>query len=252
MTRLAEMTRGEAREAAAGSILVLPLGATEQHGPHLPAGTDALICGGVAERVAERLEGQVPVVVAPTLWFGNSAHHLPFGATLSLGTETYLHVLMDLGRSAVASGFRRLFFLNGHGGNHELIQLAARDLALQHPLDAAAGSYWVIAQEALREAAGGEAATIPGHAGTFETSMIMALSPHLVREPRPSRPAAPALKAGFEVPLRVERHGSWQAIDGFSDSPAGAGAELGQALLEAAVGAVADALRDFHEATRTG
>jgi creatinine amidohydrolase len=247
---LAEMTRHEARDAAPGCVLVLPLGATEQHGPHLPAGTDSFLCGEVALRVEERLRDLVPIVVAPTLWFGSSAHHIPFGSTLSLESETYLRVLMDLGRSAAGSGFRRLFFLNGHGGNHELIQVAARDLALQHPIDVAAGSYWATAYDALREAAGPEVANIPGHAGMFETSLIMALSPHQVREPRPSRLPARPVTPGFRAPVRIERHGAWQAIDGFSDDPSAATSEAGVHLLATAVRIVADAIREFHETTR--
>src|SRR3982074_919142 len=103
--RFAEITRTDAVELAPKCLLVIPLGATEQHGPHLPVGTDSILVEEVASRAAARLAGVVPVVVAPALHFGSSAHHLPFGGTLSLETETYYRVLMDLGRSAVASGF---------------------------------------------------------------------------------------------------------------------------------------------------
>src|SRR6266536_2260558 len=105
-----EHTRTELRALAPDALLVLPVGATEQHGPHLPV-----------------------------------------GGTLSLGTETYYHVLSDLCESLITSGFRRIFILNGHGGNNELIQLVVRDLALKHSAFLAAASYWIVAWDGLVE-----------------------------------------------------------------------------------------------------
>jgi creatinine amidohydrolase len=244
-----ELTRGAARERAAGSVLVLPLGATEQHGPHLPVGTDSILVEEVARRAAASLAGEVPVVVAPTLWFGSSAHHLPFGGTLSLDTGTYYRVLMDLGRSAVSSGFGRLFFLNGHGGNHELAQLAARDLALAQPVDAAAGSWWAMAHEELLAGGDWDTHPLPGHAGAFETSAILAQRPELVQEPRPARPPGQAISPGIRAGYRAEFHGAWQSIDGHTDSPAAATADRGRAALEIATRVVADALRAFARAS---
>ena len=98
-------------------------------------------------------------MVTPTLAFGSSPHHLPFGATLSLTTQTFNSVLHDLCTSLMGAGFRRIFILNGHGGNHELIQIAARDLALAYPVSVAAGSWWAIAWDAL--VAGGACETRP-------------------------------------------------------------------------------------------
>src|SRR5688572_14822347 len=93
---LADMTRTELASSAAAALLVLPIGATEQHGPHLPAGTDSILVERIARDAAARVDSKIPVVLAPTLSFGSSAHHLPFGATLSLATDTYLHALLDL------------------------------------------------------------------------------------------------------------------------------------------------------------
>ena len=111
--------------------VVLPLGATEQHGPHLPAGTDFFTVDRLAQAAAERAATEIAITVAPALPFGSSDHHLIFGATLSLRTDTYYRVLNDLLRSLVTDGFHRIFLLNGHGGNHELAQLAARDIKRQ-------------------------------------------------------------------------------------------------------------------------
>lgn len=244
-----ELTREDLRALAPDAIVVFPVGATEQHGPHLPVGTDALTVEHIARAAAERVASDVPVVVAPTLPFGSSHHHLPFGGTMSLGTETYYRMMFELGEALIISGFRRIFILNGHGGNNELVQLAARDLALKHAAHLAAASYWVAAWDAL--SAVHERGGLPGHSGIFETSVMMALRPELVREPRPHRDGVTPASASssFYPPVRVETHGSWQAINGFTDSPSLASVEAGQRYVEAAVGAVAQSLKDFHAAT---
>jgi creatinine amidohydrolase len=242
-----ELTRVEARSLAVGAIALLPVGATEQHGPHLPTGTDSFAVERIARGAAEA--AAVPVVVAPTLPFGSSSHHIPFGGTMSVATETYYRLVRDLCTSLIQGGWRRIFILNGHGGNNELVQLAARDLALEHNVDLAASSYWVTAWDEL-VAAGGEIGRLPGHAGAFESSVMLALRPELVREPRPHRdepppPAGPS----FYPPVRIERHGAWQEIDGYSDSPDRATAELGQRFLDVAIQSIAAALDDFHRVT---
>ena len=247
---LHDLTREDARAVAPGAIALLPTGATEQHGPHLPTGTDNLAVERIARDAAAIAAEHVPVVVTPTLPFGSSHHHLPFGGTMSIGTETYCRVVADLAESLILGGFRRVFILNGHGGNHEIVQLVARDLALKHDAHLAAASYWQVAWESLLAADATALGRLPGHAGAFETSLVLALRPDLIREPRPHRDGAPpAPSSGFAPPVRVERHGSWQEIDGFTDSPDRATAERGKTFLAIAAEAVAKALVDFHRAT---
>ncbi|MBK9712187.1 MAG: creatininase family protein [Kouleothrix sp.] len=248
MRLLDELTRAELRALAPDALVILPVGATEQHGPHLPVGTDRFAVEHIARAAAQQVEGQIPVVVAPTLPFGSSHHHLPFGGTLSLGTETYYRVLTDLAESLIASGFRRIFILNGHGGNSELIQLVARDLALRHPANLAAAAYWTIAWDALVALQGHIGAGLPGHAGTFETSLVLALRPELVREPRPHRDAPGDSSAQGFSPYRAELHGAWQQIEGYTDSPDQADAERGRRYLAAIVREVARALAEFYGA----
>lgn len=250
-TLLSEITRDEARRRAPDTLLVLPVGATEQHGPHLPVGTDSFAVEYVARAAAAAAGEQIPVLVAPTLPFGSSHHHLPFGGTMSISTEVYYRVLTDLAESLITSGFRRIFIVNGHGGNSELIQLVARDLALKHPAQLAAAPYWSVAWDALVAAGAHERGGLPGHAGAFESSLVLALRPELVREPRPQRPSpAPGDTRGF-APYRAERHGFWQSIDGYSDSPAGGEAALGRRYLDATVRALASAFIEFYHSPAT-
>ncbi|MBX0330614.1 creatininase family protein [Oscillochloris sp. ZM17-4] len=242
-----ELNRAELRALAPGALVVLPVGATEQHGPHLPVGTDRMIVEHIARAAAAEAAATIPVLVAPTLPFGSSHHHVPFGGTLSLGTETYYRALIDLAETLIASGFRQIFILNGHGGNNELIQLVARDLALKHDASLAAAPYWTIAWDALVAEGAHIAAGLPGHAGTFETSLVLALRPDLVREPRPHRDGQADSDPRGGSPYRAERHGSWQQIEGYTDSPDQADAPRGQRYLAAIIREVARALREFHQ-----
>src|SRR3954471_4562320 len=169
--RFNEQTRVRIGELAKDALVVLPVGATEQHGPHLPVGTDSFAIERIAVESAQKASDRINVVVAPTLPFGSSEHHLQFGGTLSLSTETYYRVLVDLVESLITDGFTKIFIINGHGGNHELAQLAARDMALRHPVRVAAGSYWNVAWKELVEVEAHRGRRLPGHAGDFESSM---------------------------------------------------------------------------------
>lgn len=246
---LNEITREEARAVAPQTLLVLPTGATEQHGPHLPVGTDTFAVERIARSAAAIAAERIPVLVAPTLPYGSSHHHIPFGGTMSLTTETYYRVLVDLLESLIAGGFRRFFLVNGHGGNDELVQLAARDLALRHDAHLAAASYWNATWTALTDAGAHEQGHLPGHAGSFETSLVLALRPELVVEPRPARDNAPPGDPRPVRTYRAEFHGRWQSFDGFTDSPARAEAARGQRYLDTAAQALAEVLVDFHAET---
>src|SRR5256886_16195757 len=126
---------------------------------------------------------------------------------------------MDIGRSAASGGFRRMFYLNGHGGNSELAQVAARDLGLELPLAVGAGSWWAMAYDALIEAGSPTIRTIPGHAGGFETAAMMAMAGHLVREQPPRRPDQPSADPPFRSGYRTDGHGSGKAFGGFTLNP---------------------------------
>lgn len=249
-----ELTRQElSTRAKAGAIAIIPVGATEQHGPHLPVGTDTYAVEHIVREAAARVADQVPVLVTPTLPFGCSPHHLQFGGTLSFRSETYYALLTDLVESLIIDGFSRAMIINGHGGNHELIQLVVRDLALKHPVNLAAASYWQMADDELAATRAHELGRAPGHAGNFETSLVMALQPELVIEPRPTRDDDPSLidPASLTSRLRIERHDAWQQFDGFTDSPARATSEQGQTYLEAANTGVAKTISLFDERTRS-
>lgn len=246
----AELTRTEIQSLAPQSLLIVPVGATEQHGPHLPTGTDALLVEYLASEAAILAADEIPVLVTPTLAFGMSQHHLPFGATASLQPETLFRLLSDVCGSLAAGGFRHQFIVNGHGGNHDLVMAVAHDLCTRMSVNVASCSWWSVASEVLVKAGAPQYGRVPGHAGAFETSLMLALRPDLVSAPRPHR-AEPT-----EHPLQGNRSGYhadiagfWQSTDGFTDSPDRGNADRGRDYLTATIRELAQAYIEFARST---
>lgn len=160
------------------TLVVLPIAAVEQHGPHMPTGTDFILCSGVTDALEARLPESI--LLTPTLWLGASSHHLRFGATLNTDLETYVATLSDLAESLLDDGFLRLLFVNGHGGNVDPLRVALREIQPNYPEALlAGGSYWHAADEFIRDSLEGEHKYV-GHACEFETSMVLHLRPDLV------------------------------------------------------------------------
>lgn len=246
------LTREQLNEMTPTHIVVIPVAATEQHGPHLPTGTDTFLCETVVHRAASRLDPATPVIVAPTLPYGSSHHHLQFGGTMSITSETYYALLRDLLESLITVGFKRAMLINGHGGNHELVQLAVRDLSLIHPVALAAASYWQMAADAIDETDASSHGRVPGHAGHFETAGIMSIHPDLVVNPLPERDHDPSLIYTPELTrqLRIERKADWGVFNGFTDNPSSATPRRGNHYIQTAASAVAEVITAFDQATR--
>jgi creatinine amidohydrolase len=216
------------------ALVVLPVGSTEQHGPHLATGTDALIATTLAERAAAAATRPDTILIAPTLAYGASDHHLPFGGTLSLGVAAFQLVLRDLLASAATAGARRVFLLNGHGGNSAACATAAVEAAREHGLIAATALASELVDPAELEG------PVSGHAGSFETSLVLALEPDRVR-PGLARPSPGGDARSRPRGLVVAEPGRWRELDGFTDRPDEASAARGGRALEACVAAVAAA-----------
>lgn len=228
------LTREEIRALAPEALLVLPVGTTEQHGPHLATGTDALIARALAERAAAAASRPETILLAPTLAYGASDHHLPFGGTLSLGIATFELVLADLLASAASAGVRRVFVLNAHGGNAAACSIAAAEASRRHGLLAATAMAADLVDPAAIDG------PLHGHAGSFETSLLLALDPDRVR-PELARPSPGGAARKRQPGLAVSEPGRWQELDGFTDRPDEASRERGERALAACVAAVAAA-----------
>ena len=210
MTRLAELTSPEVSRQAAGAVLVLPLGSTEQHGPHLPLSTDT----DLAVELCRRLAAARPsAVLAPPIAYGSSGEHRGFAGTLSIGQAALELLLVEFGRSATET-FDRVLVVSAHGGNAEPLQRAV---------------------SVLRSESRDVRSWMPRwdgdpHAGRTETSLQLAMAPHRVREDR--------AEAGDTRPVRellpLLRTSSVRAIspNGVLGDPAGANAAEGHSLLD--------------------
>jgi mycofactocin precursor peptide peptidase len=200
----------------AGAMLVVPVGATEQHGPHLPLSTDTEIARALADGLAGQRDD---VVVAPSVPYGSSGEHEGFAGTLSIGQDATRLVLVELVRSASRT-FRRILLVVGHGGNTEPVRDAVSLLRAEGRDVLAWGPRF-----------GGDA-----HAGFTETSLLLALAP--------SRVDLARAEAGAGTPvvelLPVLRQGGVRAVspNGVLGDPAGATPEQGAVLLAEAVEAL--------------
>lgn len=235
--RWAELTREEISRHAITAVTVLPVASIEQHGPHLATITDTALLGEVIARACAVIGAEVDVLLAPTQPYGLSDHHIPFGGTLSLSSATFHAVLRDLLRSLAQAGCTRTLLINGHGGNAAICSVAAADAAREENMVVATASYWELITPPA-EMAG----LFPGHAGEFETSLLLAIDPSLVRldSTRKSPGSlAPALRG-----LQVSSPGLWQDIDGFTDDPRAANGATGDVLLSRCAEGLAQAIRD--------
>lgn len=247
---LAELTREKIRQIAPHTIAVLPTAAIEQHGPHAPIMTDTLLCGSIAQRAAQRINAQLPTVIAPVFCFGNSHHHMPFGGTLSFTSPTYIQGVTEVLLGLVNCGFRKLVVLNGHGGNTDSNAVVGLDLVhrLGQNVTVATGAYWDIARPRIVERGLMDGKIIPGHAGRFETSLVLALRPDLI-DPAVLAQTPEVIPQGALFGdlsgATVQAHGGWAATPGYTDNPAAATAAEGAAILDVIVERVAEFLLAF-------
>lgn len=161
----------------ASTVLIQPVGSTEQHGPHLPLLVDSAIGSAVLSGALERLDDEVRVFALPPLYYGKSNEHLDFAGTISLEAGTLLAVLMETAGSLHRAGFRRLALLNAHGGNRQVVEIAARDIHARHP------DMWVFplfVWGARDLSAPSPDGGIDLHAGDEETSVMLAIMPEAV------------------------------------------------------------------------
>ena len=247
-----EMTSPELGRIAPRVIALLPVAAIEQHGRHLPVQTDTALVSEIARRAERALPKQVALL--PALWAGCSHHHLGFPGTISLSSETYIRVLIEMVECLARAGFRRIALLNGHGGNitpgnEALYRLNIKWNGPREPWVAMA-TYW---QVAAREMAAQKFMRTPAltHACEYETSMMLALRTdwvklRLAKGQNPTRGSKFYNPTG-DPPSRVAVCESYHHFTrtGATGSPELATAEKGRKLFNLTSSAVIEFLRDF-------
>ena len=206
--------------------VVIPVAALEQHGHYLPVFTDSMLLGEVVRRISPAFSDRV--LFAPLMWLGNSDHHLDFTGTLSAAPRLYLDLLNGLAENFLRHGFRRIVFLNGHGGNEVPGRQTVFELRQRHrerdDLLFLFATYWNLGAEAVT----GFEQKEMGHACEWETSMMLRIDPALVGDYRAAatvpqgNPFMPAIRGW----ITRER-----TVPGHIGSPQAASPEKGEALL---------------------
>ena len=242
----ARLTAPEIRAVAArpDAIAVVPIGSLEQHGPHLPVITDTASASAASIRAARLVADEMPVLVLPGVWTGMSEHHLPFGGTISLNYSEFAGVLRGVVRSLRACGFARVLFVNGHGGNIEPLAVAARELAHEFGLPVVATTPWFATKGEIGGIA--ETAETPAHACEGETSVMMAITPDLVRTDKfdDAVQQRPEPVPRFDGYSRFWSFSERAPVTGVRGDPRTATASKGERFLAVHAEALAAAMRD--------
>ena len=248
--RWGEMTSPAlAHFADSDPVVLWPLGAVEQHGPHLPLATDAIIAEALVEAAAAEADGSPPLLILPPSMIGTSDEHAARPGTLSLATGSLAGLWTVIGDAVAAAGFRRLVLVNAHGGQTHVMDQLALDLRRRHQMLVVKASWPALGLPAdlLSE----EQRDHDIHGGLVETAMMMALRPDLVveEECRDFRTPGLDMAARLKV-LRLEGRVAigWTAEDlgpdGVAGNAASASAALGRAILAHLANQLVAVIRD--------
>jgi len=244
--QLTEMSWPRAGEALRNGLAIVPIGSTEQHGLHLPLGTDMYLAAEVARRVGEKCK----VAVLPVIPIGVSHHHMAFPGTVSLRSSTLFQVLQDIVDSLYRHGVRVIVFINGHGGNTPVVRTLLQELSARKDLCACLIDWFQLA---------GHLFGYDGHAGNLETSPMLAVKGQLVDMSfaRPTELGRGKF-AGRLAPKRfgvIALDGGWEfsatmafeecTSTGSYGDPSVATAEMGERMLRAVVEYVAQVVEEL-------
>ena len=229
------------------SIIVLPLGAIEQHGPHLPLNTDFVVADAASRAAVEAVGTEVDAWLLPTLPYTKSNEHAWSPGTMWLSANTMMSVLDDIGRSIASTTARRVLFINGHGGNSALVQMMNRELRLKYGLQTFLAHPHMPADQGGSSAASELGMGI--HGGMDETSVMLHLKPELVDMSLAVRRVPEGLANNEHVRFGGKVAFGWLSNDFYPDGhigdPTGATAEIGARMFHSAVDGLCGALREI-------
>lgn len=255
-----ELTRLEMEQVdRENTIVMIPLGATEQHGNQAPLGTDAMIAGAMPEYIRtelEKVDPDYPMLVFPVIPVGFSVEHLNFCGSISFKPDTYYHMLYDITQSLARHGFRKIVYLVCHGGNRPVVDTLARQVRADLdvlPFVLASGAFFHPDVQATISPGN----TFDFHGGEMETSMVLAINPSSVKPELsetgyrgPSRNGKTAIRFSGEHAL------TWMGEDfvtedgrpiGIGGDPRGATAEKGRIILETSARELIPALLEIRD-----
>ena len=223
-------------------VAVLPVAATEQHGPHLPVSVDTTLVNGVIEATLPHLGADLPVLFMPTQQVGKSNEHIRFPGTLTLSAQTLISVWMELGACVARAGIKKLVLLNSHGGQVSVMDIVARDLRTEHDLIVYSTNWYTLPLgDAVMSLFPPEEHRFGIHAGDMETSMMLALLEKYVDMAQARDFKSTAQERAAKYPILGNGSSAklgWQVQDYNAMGAAGnasiATAAKGQAILDAA------------------
>lgn len=227
---------------AARTVAVLPLGATEQHGPHLPLAVDQVLVDGIIGAALPHLPAALPVLVLPTQSIGYSPEHSSFAGTLTISAATLMAAWIELGECVARAGVRKLLLLNAHGGQVSLMDVVARELRGRCRMIVYSCSWWNLPLgDSVTGQFSPEEHRFGVHAGEIETSMMLALRPQQVQMAQASHFRSSAEQRANQYPVLGNGTSAklgWHMQDyntrGAAGNAAAATERKGQALLDAA------------------
>jgi creatinine amidohydrolase len=228
------------------AVLVLPVGAIEQHGPHLPFSTDLVVAEAACEAVVERYGNEHNLWLLPPLAYSKSNEHAWSAGTVWLSATTMLSVLDDIARSLVLTGAQKLAFVNGHGGNSSLLNVACRELRLAHGFETFLLHPFLPPDHGGSSTTGSNELGMGIHSGFDETSMLLHLRPDLVDMSVAVVNVPRKLADNKHVRFGGSVSFGWLSNDfgpsGVIGDPTGANAEHGKTIFEASVAMLGEAL----------
>ncbi|MCB0991918.1 MAG: creatininase family protein [Acidimicrobiales bacterium] len=248
---LDDLTGPEAERVLAGATVLVPVGAVEQHGPHLPLSVDYVIADAAAKAVVARLGDDIDVWAIPTLPYSKSNEHAWSKGTIWLSESTMDAMLGDIAACVAKAGAKRLVFLNGHGGNTTQLNVVLREARLNHGLLTFLLHPFVPPAYSAPDPNAAESTELGMgiHGGQDETSVMMHLRPDLVDMSKAVRNVPEWLAANDHVKFGGSVQFGWLSNDfgdvGHIGDPTGASAELGARLFDEAVGFLCDQLREI-------
>jgi creatinine amidohydrolase len=234
-------------ELSKDSIVVLPLGAIEQHGPHLPLNTDFVVADAVSRAAVEKFGAETNAWLLPTLPFTKSNEHAWAAGTMWLSATTMMSVIDDIGRCVASTPAKKLMFINGHGGNSALMAMMNRELRLKYGLQT------FLAHPHMPADQGGSSAEselgMGVHGGVDETSVMLHLRPDLVDMSLAVRRVPEGLAKNEQVKFGGRVAFGWLSNDFFPEGhigdPTGASAELGARMFAGAVESLGGAMKEI-------
>ena len=234
-------------ELSNDSIIVLPLGAIEQHGPHLPLNTDFVVADAVSRAAVENFGAETNAWLLPTLPFTKSNEHAWAAGTMWLSATTMMAVIDDIGRCVASTTAKKIMFINGHGGNSALMAMMNRELRLKYGLQTFLAHPHMPADQG-----GSSAASELGmgvHGGVDETSVMLHLRPDLVDMSLAVRRVPEGLAKNEQVKFGGRVAFGWLSNDfspeGHIGDPTGASAELGASMFTSAVDSLGIAMKEI-------